>query len=194
LNIWAYARVDTINEKMLKKMKQAGINWLAFGCESASKKVREGVSKKFEQNTIKKAVEITQVAGIHIIGNFIFGLPDDDFETMQETLEMAKEFNFEYVNFYTAMAYPGSQLYEDALQKGIKLPEKWHGYAQYSEDTLPLPTKYLSASDVLRFRDKAFVEYFRNPKYIEMIRGKFGDTVVQHIDEMLKHKIHRRFA
>jgi radical SAM superfamily enzyme YgiQ (UPF0313 family) len=36
LNIWAYARVDTVNESLMKTMKQAGINWLAFGIESAS--------------------------------------------------------------------------------------------------------------------------------------------------------------
>ncbi|MCG2719099.1 MAG: B12-binding domain-containing radical SAM protein, partial [Nanoarchaeota archaeon] len=194
LNIWAYARVDTINERMLKKMKQAGINWLAYGFESASSKVRKGVAKKFEQEKLKKAVEMTHSAGIYIIGNFMFGLPDDDLETMQETLDMAKEFNFEYVNFYTVMAYPGSQLYENALQSGIELPEKWYGYAQHSEETLPLPTKYLSAADVLRFRDKAFVEYFSNPKYIEMVRKKFGPKVVEHIEEMLKHKIKRKFA
>ena len=92
------------------------------------------------------------------------------------------------------MAYPGSQLYEDALREGIKLPETWQGYSQYSEDTLPLPTKYLSAADVLRFRDNAFKEYYRNPKYIEMIREKFGPKVVEHIEEMLKHGIQRKFA
>ena len=194
LNMWAYARVDTVNERMLKKMKQAGINWVAFGFESASKEVRKGVGKKTEQDTLKKAVEMTRAAGIYIIGNFIFGLPDDDFETMQETLDMAKEFNFEYVNFYMAMAYPGSQLYEDAIKQGIKLPEKWHGYGQYAEETLPMPTKYLSATEVLRFRDNAFKEYFSNPRYIEMVRQKFGSKVVEHIEEMLKHKIYRRFV
>jgi len=194
LNIWTYARVDTVNEFLLRKMKQAGFNWIAFGIESASKKVRQDVSKRIAQEKIQKAVKMTCIAGIHIIGNFIFGLPEDDFETMQGTLNMAKEFNFEYVNFYTAMAYPGSQLYNDALQKGIKLPEKWHGYAQYSEETLPLPTKYLSAADVLRFRDKAFVEYFRNPKYIEMLKEKFGPKAVEHIEEMLKHEIYRKFV
>lgn len=193
LNIWAYARVDTVNEKMLKKMKQAGINWVAYGIESASRKVRQGVTKKFEQDVITKAVEMTHAAGIYIIGNFIFGLPDDDLETMKETLEMAKKLNFEYTNFYTAMAYPGSQLYGDAIKQGIKLPQEWHGYGQYAEETLPMPTKYLSAADVLRFRDNAFKEYFSNPKYIEMVREKFGSKVVAHIEEMLKHEIHRRF-
>jgi radical SAM superfamily enzyme YgiQ (UPF0313 family) len=143
---------------------------------------------------IKKAIEITRAADIYIMGNFIFGLPDDNMETMQETLDMAKELNLEYINFYTAMAYPGSQLYYEALQKGIKLPEKWHGYSQYGEETLPMPTKYLSAAEVLRFRDNAFKEYLSNPKYLEMIREKFGSKVVEHIKEMLKHEIHRKFA
>ncbi|MFC1928502.1 B12-binding domain-containing radical SAM protein [Chloroflexota bacterium] len=192
LNIWAYARVDTVSEGMMKKMKQAGINWVAYGFESASMKVRQGVTKKFEQDTIAKAVEMTRAAGIYIIGNFIFGLPDDDLETMCETLEMAKEFNFEYINFYTAMAYPGSPLYEEAIKQGIKLPEEWHGYGQYAEETLPLPTKHLSADNVLHFRDNAFKEYFSNPRYLKMMREKFGPEVVEHIEEMLKHEIRRK--
>lgn len=194
LNIWAYGRVDTVNERMLKRMKQAGINWVAYGIESASETVRKGVAKKLRKDTIVKAVEMTRAAGIHIIGNFIFGLPDDNLESMQETLKMAKELNFEYANFHTAMAYPGSQLYDDAVKQGVKLPEEWHGYGQYSEETLPMPTKYLSAADVLRFRDNAFKEYFSNPKYIDMVREKFGTKVVEHIQEMLKHKLRRKYA
>lgn len=194
LNIWCYARVDTVTERMLRKMKQAGINWVAYGFESASKRVRKGVGKKTQEDVTKRAIEMTRAAGIHIIANFMFGLPDDDLGTMQATLDMAKEYNFEYVNFYTVMAYPGSHLYEDAIKQGIKLPEQWYGYSQYSEETLPLPTKYLSAQEVLRFRDKAFKEYFSNPKYLEMIREKFGPQAVEHIEEMLKHEIHRKFA
>jgi len=193
LNMWAYARVDAVSEPMLKKMKQAGINWLCYGFESASDIVRRGVCKKTRQDVIKRAIEVTQAARIHILANFIFGLPDDDLETMQETLDMAKELNFEYVNFYTAMAYPGSQLYQDAIEQGVRLPEQWYGYGQLAEETLPLPTKYLSAAEVLRFRDNAFKEYFSNPKYREMVRLKFGPEVVAHIEEMLKYEIRRKF-
>lgn len=193
LNIWAYARIDTINQKMLRKMKQAGINWLGYGIESGSQKVRDGVTKgRFDQNDIRKAMEMTWAAGIHIGGNFIFGLPDDDLETMQETLDFAKELNCEYTNFYVAMAYPGSQLYEDAVRNNVKLPETWLGYAQFSAETYPLPTKYLSSADILRFRDNAFEEFYHSPKYQEMIRQKFGEDTVKHIREMLKRKLHRK--
>lgn len=192
LNIWAYARIDTINEKLLGKMKKAGINWLAFGIESATSRVREGVAKKFNQEKIKKAIELTRAAGIYIVGNFIFGLPDDDFETMQETLDMAMDFNFEYANFYVAMAYPGSKLYDDAVAKGIKLPDSWHGYSQFGEDCLPLPTKYLTASEVLRFRDVAFIKYHLNPKYLTMMEKTFGKKTAEHIKEMCKIKLKRK--
>ncbi len=195
LNIWAYARIDTVNEKILKKMKRAGINWLAYGIESGSKKVREGVNKgRFDQETIRKIIKMTHQAGIYVQANFIFGLPDEDFQTLRESLDMVKELNCEYVNFHTTMAYPGSRLYEEAIKKEIKLPDSWLGYAQLNEETFPLPTKYLSSSQVLRFRDKAFDEYFANPRYLKMIEEKFGPETLTHIKEMLKHKIKRRFA
>lgn len=192
LNMWAYARVDTVNESILEKMKPAGINWLCYGFESASSKVREGVEKRYEQERIEKTVEITRRHEINILGNFIFGLPDDDHKSMRETLDMAKRFNFEYVNFYVAVAYPGSKLYEEAVAKGVPLPKDWYAYSQYSEDLIPLPTKYLTPAEVLRFRDNAFIEYFSNPKYLEMIEKKFGSKVVEHIKEMLKYRIKRR--
>ena len=194
MNIWAYARVDTISEPILRKMKKAGINWLCFGIESANRQVREGVSKKILQWKIEKAIEMTKKAGIFAMGNFIFGLPDDNLETMLETLNLARKLNCEYANFYVAMAYPGSQLYSEVLQQCVKLPEKWDGYAQLSEETLPLPTKYLLAEEVLRFRDNAFHEYFSNPQYLEMINNKFGPKIVQHIKGMLEYKINRKYA
>jgi anaerobic magnesium-protoporphyrin IX monomethyl ester cyclase len=195
LNIWAYARVDTVNESMLRKMKQAGIHWLAYGFESGNKAVRENVIKgQFGQDAITKAVQMTHDAGIHIIGNFMFGLPKDTLETMEETLEMAKALNLEYVNFYTTMAYPGSQLYEEAVLQGLPLPETWLGYSQLSAETFPLPTKYLSSAAVLRFRDRAFEEYFRNSAYLTMIEEQFGKETVGHIQQMLTHKIQRKFV
>lgn len=194
LNIWCYARVDTVNEAMLKKMKQAGIRWVCYGLEAGHEKVRDGVFKRLSGEKIRKGIEMTKDAGVYIIANFVFGLPDDDFETMQATLDMAKVYNFEYVNFYVAMAWPGSKLYEDAVKSGVRLPESWSGYAQLSEETLPLPTKHLTASQVLTFRDNAFLEYFTSPSYLAMMGQKFGPEVVAHIKGILEHKIYRKYA
>jgi radical SAM superfamily enzyme YgiQ (UPF0313 family) len=192
LNIWAYARVDTVKDGMLDKLKRAGFNWLAFGIEAASERVRDDVDKGFGQEEIFRTIEKVRAAGINVIGNYIFGLPEDDLDSMQATLDMAMDLNCEFANFYSAMAYPGSQLYTTAVKEGLPLPEKWSGYSQHAFDTLPLPTKHLSGAEVLRFRDSAFDVYFTNPKYLNMISAKFGAETAHHIREMTAHKLERK--
>lgn len=194
LNIWAYARVDTVREEMVDKLKRAGFNWLAFGIEAASERVRNHVQKGFGQAEIFKTITRVRQAGIHVIGNYIFGLPEDNLETMQQTLDLALELNCEFANFYCAMAYPGSQLYGEALEAGWPLPEEWSGYSQHAVNSRPLPTKYLSAGEVLRFRDQAFQTYFNSPRYLEMIKRKFGAETVAHIQEMVSHTLVRQHA
>ena len=194
LNIWAYTRVDTVKNGMVDKMKQAGINWLAFGIEAANDRVRDEVQKGVNQDDIADVIAKVRDAGIYVIGNYIFGLPEDDLETMQQTLDMAIELNCEFSNFYSAMAYPGSELYDVAVREGWKLPDTWAGYSQHAIDTLPLPTKYLPASEVLRFRDEAFQTFYHNPRYLDMVTQKFGAATTQHIQEMTAHKLERMYA
>ena len=191
LNIWAYARVDTVKEDMLDKLKRAGFNWLAFGIEAASERVRDDVDKGFGQEEIFRTIEKVRAAGINVIGNYIFGLPEDSLETMQATLDLALELNCEFANFYSAMAYPGSQLYKLAIEKGWPLPESWSGYSQHSVDSLPLPTRHLTGADVLRFRDQAFQIYFQNPTYLDAIREKFGQPTVNEIKAMISYDLNR---
>lgn len=194
LNFWAYARVDTVSERLLERMKKAGINWLAYGFEAGDPDVLNDVSKGYKQDELVKAVEMTKAAGIYIIGNYIFGLPEDTIASMRRTLDMAKDLNCEFANMYCCMAYPGSRLYEEAARTGIKLPETWEGYSQLSYETLPLPTKHITAAEVLRFRDAAFMEYYTNPVYLEMIGKKFGPATVESVRKMAAVEIKRRFA
>jgi anaerobic magnesium-protoporphyrin IX monomethyl ester cyclase len=194
LNIWAYARVDTVKDHMIEKLKHAGVNWLAFGIEAANQRVLGDISKRFTEDQVYTTVRAVQAAGINVIGNFIFGLPEDDLASMQETLDLAMDLNCEFANFYCAMAYPGSPLYHKAVARGWALPATWSGYSQHAVDTLPLPTNYLPAPAVLRFRDEAFHRYFTNPAYISMIERKFGPETVAHIREMSSHKLERAYA
>lgn len=192
LNIWCYARVDTIHFDTLKRMKQAGINWLALGIESANADVRDGASKKMRVNDIKERVEAIQAAGIHVIGNYIFGLPDDTLDSMNETLSMAKELNTEFANFYCAMAYPGSMLYKIALKEGLELPAEWIGYSQHAYSMQPLPSKHVSAKEIVAFRDNAFHEYNTSPRYLAMLEETFGKEVKEHMQEITKTRLKRK--
>ncbi len=194
LNIWAYARVDTVRDDMVDKLRKAGFRWLALGIEAAGDTVRKDVDKDFAPEDIIRTVKKCTDAGIYVIANYIFGLPEDDRATMKATLDMALDLNCEFANFYCAMAYPGSPLYQTALKEGWKLPDTWGGYSQHAVDSLPLPTRHVSAAEVLRFRDQAFDTYFKNPRYLDMVTSRFGDKTTQHIREMTVHKLERKYA
>jgi len=195
LNIWVYARVDIGHDdpKTTEKLKRAGFNWFCFGIESANAKVRDDVQKGFTQDKIIAAVKKVRSKGINVIGNYMFGLPEDNLETMQETFDLATELNCEFASFYTIMIYPGSQLYKEALKRGLPLPENWEGYSLHSEYTLPLPTQHLSGPEALKFRDQAWQKYFTSPRYLNMIKEKFGQKTVGHIQEMTSHKLIRKY-
>jgi radical SAM superfamily enzyme YgiQ (UPF0313 family) len=194
LNIWAYARVDTVRPHLLEKLRAAGIRWLALGIESGSEHVRDGAEKSFTHNEIVDIVRRIQQSGISVIGNFIFGLPDDDLDSMRQTLELATELNCEFANFYSAMAYPGSPLYRMAVENGWELPAAWGGFSQHSYDCMPLRTEKVSAAQVLKFRDAAFDRYFAGKRYLDMITQKFGWDTRRHIETMSRHKLRRRIV
>ena len=190
LNIWAYARVDTVRTETLALMRRAGIRWLALGIESGSAHVRDGAIKSLDEDDIRNVVKAIQDAGIRVISNFIYGLPDDTRESMQRTLDLSIDLNTEFCNYYVAQAYPGSKLFDLAEQKD--LPLQWSGYSQHSYDTHGLPTETLTSEQVLDFRDNAFKAYFTGNRYLDMIQQKFGDNAVAQIKNMTSAYLERK--
>jgi anaerobic magnesium-protoporphyrin IX monomethyl ester cyclase len=170
LNIWAYARVDTVTEPMLKAMKEGGVNWLAYGFESGDILVREKSAKMFSDSKVERAIKMTREAGINIIGNFMFGLPGETIESAKVTVAWAKEHLFEFVNFYEALPYPGSKWYEET-----KPTMNTDEYDQYKR-----PKGLWS-----NFRAKAFRDYFTNPAYIGHVIDKFGESGGEMIRSMM---------
>ncbi len=192
-NMWTYSRIDTVRDNVLELFKKAGVNWLALGIEAGNQQVRQEVSKgSFQEVNIRDVCKAISNADINIISNYIFGFPDDTLDTMQETLDLALELNTEMANMYPCQALPGSPMYYEAKRNGWDLPDSFSGYAFLSYESQPLPTKYLSAADVLRFRDRAWQKYFTNPDYLSLVAARFGAQERRNVEDMAKVPLKRR--
>jgi anaerobic magnesium-protoporphyrin IX monomethyl ester cyclase len=191
LNIWVYARVDTVKKEQLPLLKKAGINWLCLGIESGNAGIRDGVNKTIRPD-IKHIVKAIQDNDIYVMGNYMFGLPNDSLQTMEDTLRLALDLSCEFSNLYSVMAYPGSQLYKESQSVHGILPDTWEGYSQHSYETKPLPTKFLSAAEVLKFRDDAFMKIFTHPDYLNFVKKRFGERVVSHLEKVTQVKLKRK--
>ena len=192
-NIWAYSRIDTCKPQYLEKLKKAGVNWLGLGIENPSSIIRKEVHKDaFKNVKIIDIINSMRDAGIYVAANYIFGLPEETKESLEFTYNFAEETNTEMVNFYSAMAYPGSPLHLEARKNKIKLPDSYSGYSQHSYDTQNLPSQNLSAAEILSFRDKAWNKYHTNPKYLKLLESKFGINAVNNLKKITKIKLKRK--
>ena len=192
-NFWAYARVDSVRKDQLELFKEAGVNWLCLGIEAANQNVRLEIEKgKFQDVDIRNVVADIKAADINILGNYMFGFPEDTMETMQETLDLSLELNTEHANFYAAMALPGSPLYMYAKNNGWELPQTFEEFAFLSYDCKPLRTKTLTGAEVLKFRDEAWHKYFSHEPFLNLVETKFGKDSRANLEEMSKIKLKRK--
>jgi radical SAM superfamily enzyme YgiQ (UPF0313 family) len=196
LNFCAFARVDRVDampDAELALLKRAGFNWFKLGIESINDEVlRKAHKGKYTKEVVRRVVQKCHDHGIDLCANFMFGLPGDTMASMQETLAFAVELNCAFPSFFCAMAPPGSDLYDEAVARGVPLPERWVGYAQQGYEFLPLPTETLSAAEVLRFRDDAFHAYFTGARYLQSIERKFGAQAREHVEAMTRIRLKRK--
>ena len=194
LRMWAYSRIDTVRRQdVLNLVRKAGIKWLCLGIESGDKKVRLEVAKgKFEDVDVEKVIKQVHDADIEVMANYIYGLPGDTNETIEKTFQLSLKLNTLGWNTYAAMALPGSQLYKNALEHKIKLPENYEGYSFHSYNTQPLPTEKLKAEEILKLRDEKFIEYHSNINFLNKIEKKFGKDARRNIEQMTTIKLKRK--
>ena len=192
-NIWAYSRIDTCKPQYLEKLKKAGVNWLGLGIENPNDVLRKEVHKdSYQEVKINDIIQIIKNAGIYPAANYIFGLPNETQESLNFTLNFALETNTEMVNFYCAMAYPGSPLHLAAKKDNLPLPSTYSGYSQHSYNTQNLPSVFLSSEEILAFRDKAWVKYHTNSNYLNLIENEFGQGAKENILAMTKIQLKRQ--
>lgn len=162
------SRVDTLNKKLLKKMKQAGCIVLGLGIESIHQPILDQANKKMRVEEINKAISTVRQAGIKTMGHFIFGLPGETQETARETIRFAVASNLDYAQFYCAIPYPRTQLEKTAKDKGwIKTTD----FANYDLSLSVMSNEALSPREVKQLRDQAYRRFYLRPKmFVQTIK------------------------
>ena len=113
-------RVSDVNMNMLREMEDAGCIHIAYGFESASPIVLKSMRKRITVEQIRRAIELTNEAGIGVQANFIFGDIAETPETIQETMDFYNRYCKDLIihcDYITP--YPGSPIFRHCLENGI---------------------------------------------------------------------------
>lgn len=118
-------RVPNVDADTLKLMKDSGCTYIGYGFESASQKVLDSMNKKITVEQIKKAIELTERAGLGVQANFIYGDPAETPETMRETNEFFDRYCRNHiVHRYYIYPFPGSEVFEHCIRNRIITDKK----------------------------------------------------------------------
>jgi anaerobic magnesium-protoporphyrin IX monomethyl ester cyclase len=105
-------RVDTIDEELLARLKDAGCFLVSYGFESINNEVLRSMNKHITAAQIERAMVLTREAGIGIQGYFIYGDPAETLTTGLETLSFWKKHRDYHLTMGYVRPYPGSALWE----------------------------------------------------------------------------------
>ena len=126
-------RADSTDRELFDLMKQAGCLRVGFGVESGSQRVLDYIKKKQTVDDVRQAFAQAQAAGLQTMGFFIFGLPTETADTMDQTIDLALELDPDLANFMIAAPYPGTELYDIVQSDGCLFSNDWRDFAIHDE-------------------------------------------------------------
>lgn len=159
----ANSRVDTVDVRLLTLMAEAGCWMISYGIESARQEILDEAEKGTTAEQAFQAVRHAREAGIKTVGHFILGLPGETRESLDDTVRFARSLPLDLAQFYCAVPFPGSRLYDRALREGWIEPLDYTGFKQ-DLALMNLPT--ITADEVNRYRALAYKRFYITPSTI----------------------------
>jgi hopanoid biosynthesis associated radical SAM protein HpnJ len=165
---WSCNAKPNVPYETLKIMKENGLRLLLVGFESGVQEILNNIKKGTRLDIIRRFAADCRKLGILIHGTFIVGLPGETKETIETTIKFAKEINPHTMQVSLAAPYPGTLLYNQAIENG------WFKDSDLVRDDglqiAALNYEHLSSEEIsaslARFY-KAF--YFRPAKIFEIV-------------------------
>lgn len=84
----ASARVDCVDEPLLKKMAEAGCVGLYFGIETGSARMQQIAKKRLDLTLVEPTLEVADALGIETTASFITGYHEEQEQDLADTLDM----------------------------------------------------------------------------------------------------------
>jgi len=115
---WGCNAKANVPYDVLKEMKAGGCRVLLVGYESGNQKILHNIKKGLRIDVAKQFTKDAHALGLTIHGTFILGLPGETLETIEETINYAKEIDPHTIQVSLAAPYPGTFLYKQATENG----------------------------------------------------------------------------
>jgi len=170
---WAIrARVNEINEEILKKLKEAGCERIQCGVETGTDEMLKTISKGTTIEQVKKAFKLIKKFGFTSYADFMIGLPTETEEHILKTIRFTKEIDPDYVQISIFTPLPSTEFYQMGLEKEIISHDYWREFATNPTEKFEMGVweENMSKSQLIKLQKFAYKEfYLRTSKLLSML-------------------------
>jgi anaerobic magnesium-protoporphyrin IX monomethyl ester cyclase len=163
-------RAHLVDRELLDLMHSAGCRGISFGIESGSQRILDSVEKHITVDQAKNAIRWSKEAGIKTFCSFIIGLPGENWETVQETLDFVQETLPNSAQFNVAVPYPGTRLYEQV--HGTAVHEELD-FKRMFQDHAIVGTEKLTSTELNQAREMAYRSLY--------LSGRWWGSNIKHV-------------
>lgn len=168
------SRIDTVNEDMLKKMKESGCWQISYGVETGSQRLLDLIQKDISLDQIENTFAITKRVGISIRAFFMLGIPTETRKESLKTISFAKKLDARWSQFTVFTPFPGTELYDLAVKEGGLKSQNWADYKTHggwTEGGLAYVPKGRSIEEVKKLQKQAYRAVYLRPRvFMRFIR------------------------
>ena len=171
---WSCNARANLDYETLKTLKENGLRLLLVGFESGNQDILDGIRKGIKLEVARKFMDHCRKLGIKVHGTFIIGLPNENPETIEETIRFACEVNPHTIQVSIAAPYPGTELYRQAQENDWFMDKKLVATSGIQLSTLEYPNLPGQAiEDAVEQMYRRF--YFRPKAIIPIVQEMLGD-------------------
>ena len=165
LKYYCQLRADTVDEEIAEALARSGCITAALGVESGDDRILKILRKGFTKDQITKAVAALKSAGVPILASYILGSPGETHESVHKTFEFARKLDTDQVKFMICTAFPGTELFDMAVEKGVlsldMTPAQAAGITYYQRVSANLSK--ISDEELLHYQRLAYSSFAPRP-------------------------------
>ena len=168
---WSCTSRVHVDLETLQAMRAAGCRLFIVGFESGNSQILKNIKKGASIEQAREFMKNCKKAGIVVHGDFIIGLPGETPETIEQTLQFAKELDCETIQVSIAHAYPGTDFYNyvqsnNYLRSDVEMTDETGHQLPHIE------YPGLSRSQMMEAVEDFYAQYYFRPHVVARIVKK----------------------
>jgi len=162
LSWFCFSQVTAVDKTILKLMKKAGCYNIGFGVESSSPEILKQMGKPIQPERAREAVRMANEAGLKTQAFYIFGMPGETREQMEDTIRFSKKVGSTLAFFNMLVPFPGTRVFEIYFKSVPLHTIEWENFVAIGESCV-LRNSSVPSNIIEKLIAKANIHYYGNP-------------------------------